>query len=213
MLSPLLEERKKGSNEQEDKHIQRYKKQRKSPNIFHKKVRKMNKIKMKFWRLPQYTNNQQITVFLDLVFLLVISLGLVGCSTIKYVPIDTNTQVIVKDSIIHVRDTIRVEVPVEVVKEIVPQDTISVLRTSLAESTAKVINGELNHSLKQQGTVNARIDTCYVTKIEEKISYQEIPVEVIKEVKHIPDWVGYSLLMNILIIAFFGLKIYFKFKR
>lgn len=170
-----------------------------------------------WYKLSPYTNNEKIMAFLYqitlLLLVLLFSLGFISCSTVKYVPIDTNTQVIVKDSIIHVRDTIRVEVPVEVVKEIVPQDTISVLRTSLAESTAKVINGELNHSLKQQGTVKARIDTCYVTKIEEKISYQEIPVEVIKEVKHIPDWVGYSLLINILIIVFFGLKIYLKFKR
>lgn len=169
-----------------------------------------------WYKLSPYTNNEQIMAFLSqitlLLLVLLFSVGLIGCSTVKYVPIDTNTQVIVRDSIIHVRDTVRVEVPKEIVREIVPQDTISILKTSLAESTAKVENGKLNHELRQQGTVKVRIDTCYVTKIEEKITYQEVPVEVIKEVKHIPNWVSYSLLANIGFLVLIGLRLYFKLK-
>lgn len=168
------------------------------------------------YKLSPYTNNEQIMAFLSqitlLLLVLLFSVGLIGCSTVKYVPIDTNTQVIVRDSIIHVRDTVRVEVPKEIVREIVPQDTISILKTSLAESTAKVENGKLNHELRQQGTVKVRIDTCYITKIEEKITYQEVPVEVIKEVKHIPNWVSYSLLANIGFLVLIGLRLYFKLK-
>lgn len=169
-----------------------------------------------WYKLSPYTNNEKIMAFLCqitlLLLVLLFSVGLIGCSTVKYVPIDTNTQVIVRDSIIHVRDTVRVEVPKEIVREIVPQDTISILKTSLAESTAKVENGKLNHSLRQQGTVKVKIDTCYITKIEEKITYQEVPVEVIKEVKHIPNWVSYSLLANIGFLVLIGLRLYFKLK-
>lgn len=169
-----------------------------------------------WYKLPPYTNNEQIMTFLCqitlLLLVLLFSLGLIGCSTVKYVPIDTSSQVIVRDSIIHVRDTVRVEVPKEIVREIVPQDTVSILKTSLAESTAKVENGKLNHSLRQQGTVKVKIDTCYITKIEEKITYQEVPVEVIKEVKHIPNWVSYSLLVNIGFLVLIGLRLYFKLK-
>ena len=46
---------------------------------------------------------------------LLILLGLSGCSTVKYVPIQTEEKVIVKDSLIYVRDTVTVEVPKEVV--------------------------------------------------------------------------------------------------
>lgn len=169
------------------------------------------------YKLSPYTNNEQITAFLCqitlLLLVLLFSLGFISCSTVKYVPIDTNSQVIVRDSIIRVVDTVRVEVPKEVIREIVPQDTVSVLRTSLAESTAKVENGKLNHELRQQGTVKVKIDTCYVTKIEEKITYQEVPVEVIKEVKHIPNWVTYSLIFNIGVILLFGLRIFLKIKK
>lgn len=170
-----------------------------------------------WYKLSPYTNNEQIMAFLCqitlLLLVLLFSVGLIGCSTVKYVPIDTNTQVIVRDSIIHVRDTVRVEVPKEIVREIVPQDTVSILKTSLAESTAKVENGKLNHELRQQGTVKVKIDTCYITKIEEKITYQEVPVEVIKEVKHIPNWVNYSLLLNIGLILLIGIRIYLKMKK
>ena len=140
-------------------------------------------------------------------FILVV---IIGCGSVKNIPINTNTQVIVRDSIVRIKDTVSVEVPKEIVKEIVPQDTISVLKTSLAISIAKVENGKLNHELQQQGTVKVRIDTCYVTKIEEKITYQEVPVEVIKEVKHIPNWVKYSLLVNIGLILLIGVRLYSK---
>lgn len=170
-----------------------------------------------WYKLSSYTNNEQIMAFLCqitlLLLVLLFSLGFISCSTVKYVPIDTNSQVIVRDSIIRVVDTVRVEVPKEVIREIVPQDTVSVLKTSLAESTAKVENGKLNHELRQQGTVKVKIDTCYITKIEEKITYQEVPVEVIKEVKHIPNWVNYSLLLNIGLILLIGIRIYLKMKK
>lgn len=170
-----------------------------------------------WYKLSPYTNNEKIMAFLCqitlLLLVLLFSLGFISCSTVKYVPIDTNSQVIVRDSIIRVVDTVRVEVPKEVIREIVPQDTVSILKTSLAESTAKVENGKLNHELRQQGTVKVRIDTCYVTKIEEKITYQEVPVEVVKEVKHIPNWVSYSLLANIAFILLFGVKLYLRFKK
>lgn len=170
-----------------------------------------------WYKLSSYTNNEQIMAFLCqitlLLLVLLFSLGFISCSTVKYVPIDTNSQVIVRDSIIRVVDTVRVEVPKEVIREIVPQDTVSILKTSLAESTAKVENGKLNHELRQQGVVKVKIDTCYITKIEEKITYQEVPVEVIKEVKHIPNWVNYSLLLNIGLILLIGIRIYLKMKK
>ena len=148
-------------------------------------------------------------VFIALLLLLVLS----GCSSVKQVAVETDTKVIVRDSIIHVIDTVRVEIPKEIIKEIVPQDTISILKTSLAESTAKVENGKLNHELRQQGAIKVRIDTCYITKIEEKITYQEVPIEVIKEVKHIPNWVSYSLLANIAFILLIGIKLYLGMKK
>lgn len=141
-----------------------------------------------------------------------ILLGLSGCSTVKYVPIQTEEKVIVKDSLIYVRDTITVEIPKEVVKEIVPADTTSVLKTSLAMSEARLEEGRLYHSLEQSGAVKTVVDTCYVTRIEEKVVYQDRPIEVPKEVKYIPSFFWWSLILNIITVLFIIFKIYLKLK-
>lgn len=150
-------------------------------------------------------------------YLLLIAVGLIGCCNtknipIQYVPIENDYRVIVRDSIVRIHDTVEINVPVEIINQTVPQDTVSILNTSLATSTAKIDNGKLQHSLIQSGTVEIRIDTCYITKIEEKVKVQEIPVEVIKEVKYIPKWINYSVLLNLIVIGFFGLRIYLKLK-
>lgn len=141
-----------------------------------------------------------------------ILLGLSGCSTVKYVPIQTEEKVIVKDSLIYVRDTITVEIPKEVIKEIVPADTTSVLKTSLAMSEARLEEGRLHHTLEQSGAVKTVVDTCYVTRIEEKVVYQDRPIEVPKEVKHIPSFFWWSLIFNIITVLFIIFKIYLKLK-
>ena len=173
-------------------------------------------LQTEWYKIPHYTTKRLRTSFMSLldVFtpLLLSSLVFISCSSTKNVPINTNTQVIVRDSIIHLVDTIKIEVPKEIVRQTVPQDTISILKTSLAQSIAKIEDGRLNHELRQQGTVNAKIDTCYLTKIEKQITYQEVPVEVIREVRHIPDWVSYSLMLNIALILLLGIKLYLKVK-
>lgn len=139
-------------------------------------------------------------------------LGIGGCSTVKYVPIQTEEKVIVKDSLIYVRDTITVEIPKEVIKEIVPADTTSILKTSLAISEARLEEGKLHHSLEQSGAVKTVVDTCYVTRIEEKVVYQDRPIEVPKEVKYIPSFFWWSLIFNIITVLFIIFKIYLKLK-
>lgn len=143
---------------------------------------------------------------------LLLLLGIGGCSTVKYVPIQTEEKVIVKDSLIYVRDTITVEIPKEVIKEIVPADTTSILKTSLAISEARLEEGKLHHSLEQSGAVKTVVDTCYVTRIEEKVVYQDRPIEVPKEVKHIPSFFWWSLIFNIITVLFIIFKIYLKLK-
>lgn len=143
---------------------------------------------------------------------LLLLLGIGGCSTVKYVPIQTEEKVIVKDSLIYVRDTITVEIPKEVIKEIVPADTTSILKTSLAMSEARLEEGKLHHSLEQSGAVKTVVDTCYVTRIEEKVVYQDRPIEVPKEVKHIPSFFWWSLIFNIITVLFIIFKIYLKLK-
>lgn len=135
-----------------------------------------------------------------------------SCSVVREIPVQTIEKVVYRDSLIYIKDTVEVPVPYEVVREILPKDTTSILRTSVAMSEAKIDKGFLHHKLEQNGTVKTRIDTFFVTKTVEKIKEVEVPVEVIKEVKHIPNWCWYSLIANIVVILFIIFKIYLKFR-
>jgi hypothetical protein len=148
-------------------------------------------------------------------YLLLISVGMIGCksakNTIQYVPVENKENVIIRDSIIIIKDTIQIEVPIEITTN-VTTDTVSVISTSIATSRAIVESGKLYHSLEQKGTLDVNIDTCYITKIEEKVNFKEIPIEITKEVKYIPRWVTYLVLINLAVVAIIALKLYIKIK-
>ena len=136
---------------------------------------------------------------------LVILLGVIGCRTNEVIPVESN--VLIRDSIVRVVDTVQVEVPVEVISETV-EDTISILSTSVAKSKASITGGKLTHSLEQRGTLPVKIDTCYLTKIEERKFFQVLPPVKVTEV---PSWFKYSIFLNIFLIVL--IIIYFKFFR
>lgn len=145
--------------------------------------------------------------------LLLLMFGMVvGCGTVKEVPIQTIEKVVIKDTTIYVKDTVTVEIPKEVIKEIVPQDTVSVLRTSVAESEAKIQQGMLHHSLKQTGKVKVKVDTVVRVQYVDRLINKEVPVEVVKEVKYIPDLYWYSLIFNVIVLCYIAFKIYLKIK-
>lgn len=145
--------------------------------------------------------------------LLLLMFGMVvGCGTVKEVPIQTIEKVVIKDTTIYLKDTVTVEIPKEVIKEIVPQDTVSVLRTSLAESEAKIQQGMLHHSLKQTGKVKVKVDTVVRVQYVDRFINKEVPVEVVKEVKYIPDLYWYSLIFNVIVLCYIAFKIYLKIK-
>lgn len=131
---------------------------------------------------------------------LIITLGICGCGSVKYVPIQTEEKVIIKDSIVRVIDTVTVEVPKEIVKEVIPQIDTSIIQTELATSIAYVdtTKREIHHTLEQKGKLKVEIDTCYITKVEEKIIFQDRPIEV--EVPKRDNIFWFSIIFNIIIL-------------
>lgn len=116
-----------------------------------------------------------------------------GCSTIKYVPVETIKEVHVKDSV-YVRDTlVRIELEKARLADFVDVGDTLVLQTDLARSTAFLDTT----SRKLKGTLeNIK---PYVEKpipVQHKIEYRDtvitkevpVPVEVTKEVRYIPWW-------------------------
>ena len=143
---------------------------------------------------------------------LIITLGICGCGSVKYVPIQTEEKVIIKDSIVRVIDTVAIEVPFETIKEILPEIDTSVLETSIAKSMAYLDTTErkLHHTLEQKGELKTTIDTFYITKVEEKIVYQDKPIPV--EVPKRDNIFWYSIIFNIGIFLFLAFKLYIKLK-
>lgn len=163
-------------------------------------------------------DNKIVVNIIQFVFVLILvtmlGFSFIGCSTIRYVPIENIEKVIYKDSTIYVTDTITVEVEKQIVKEVLPQLDTSVLKTYLASSIAYLdtTKRQIHHELKQEGTIKIVYDTVYVTKTVEKIKEVEVPIEVEKEVKYTPDWVWYSLIFNIAVVLLVVFRIYLKIK-
>ena len=131
---------------------------------------------------------------------------------VREIPIETIEKIVVRDSIIYVSDTVTVPVPYEVIKEIVPQDTVSILNTKLATSEAKIEKGMLHHKLEQKGAVKTVIDTFYVTQIKEVEKLVEVPVQV-EVVKYKRDGIFWiSIILNIVGLLLFLFRMYLKFK-
>ena len=155
---------------------------------------------MKIWNVIKYP-----------LFLLVFGL-IIGCSTTKQIPVQTVEKVVVKDTTIYIKDTVKIEIPTEVVKEVVPADTISILSTKLATSEAKIEKGMLYHKLQQKGTIKAKIDTAVKVQYVDRYINKEIPITVEVEKRFIPEWAWWSLIANIVILLLIAFRIYLRFK-
>ena len=157
----------------------------------------MKKIKLFLFKLGNIIN----LAFIEQLSVIIITLFMLcGCGQIKYVTIQTEEKVIIKDSIVRVIDTVEVEVPFETIKEVLPQIDTSILETSVAKSVAYVdtLEKKLHHTLEQKGELKVKIDTCYITKVEERIVYKDRPIEV--EVPKRDNIFWFSIIFNIVIL-------------
>lgn len=137
-------------------------------------------------------------------------LCMTSCASIKEVPVQTVEKVIYRDSLIYIQDTIKVEIPREVVKEVVPQMDTSYLRTSYAESVAYVdtVKRKLHHTLEQRGEVKIKYDTIVKVQYVDRIIKQDVPIEV-EVIKYKRDTLFWCLLAwAIFCVVLVGLKIF-----
>ena len=140
--------------------------------------------------------------------IILLTLLLTSCSTIKYVPVKETEYVTVTETLV---DTvIKWTPPIEnIVNE--TKDTTSTVETSLAKSTATVSNGTLHHSIEnKKDSIKTKI--VYKDKIVTKTEYKEVPVEVEVEKKVVPSWCWWLLGINILVIIGFAIRLYFRFR-
>lgn len=142
-----------------------------------------------------------------LIFLATLMVG--SCGLIKHVPVETKVIYTYKDStVISYKDsTIFVEIPKEVIRDVVPQYDTLIMETSVAKSVSFV--DTLTHTLKGQLN-NKDAEVLYKTiylPSEEHIVYkdsivtQEVPVEVEVIKKVYPKSWGWLLAWFILSIV------------
>ena len=142
-----------------------------------------------------------------------------ACSPkIVYVPTNTDTHIEYRDSVIYKVDTLKIPVPVETIKEVVPpMDTLK-METSVAEAkvwadtSTKTLKGELKNKkteLSQPQVVYKEKTVYRDTVITKEIP---VPVEVEKKVPFVPFPWKFLSVIGILAIAYITFKLIFKFK-
>lgn len=132
--------------------------------------------------------------------IILLALLLCACSGIKQVPVQSVEKIVYRDSLIYLKDTLHIQVPVEVIKEVIPAIDTSYIKTNIAESIAYVDTTErkLHHTLKQTGVLKVKYDTIISVQYVDRIIEKDVPVEV-EVIKYKRDtffWVllGWALL-------------------
>lgn len=152
----------------------------------------------------------------NLAIILAVAALFIGCAAQKtvYVPVDGQHKIEYRDSIIHITDTIKVEIPKEKIVEVVPQLDTSRLETKLAISTAflDTTKRTINHTLEHKPTaLKQAIDTVIV--VQTKTEYLEKPtiVEVETPVPYIPKGFWWLLGWAIFTLGIIIFRVWSKF--
>lgn len=146
-------------------------------------------------------------------FLLLFIPLFMGCAAVKEIPVTDYEKIVYRDSTVYVRDTVTIEVPKEIIKEIVPQDTVSQIATSLAFSEAKIEKGLLHHTLEQKGEIKTVYDTIVTVQYVDRIVERDKIIEVEVEKKYIPEWCWWCLIYAIILTLLVAFYAYLRFRR
>ena len=142
-----------------------------------------------------------------------------GCVATKEIPINTTKVDSVRiEKVIEYRDTtIYVDVPREVIREVVPElDTLYMenrvaTSRSYLDTTTRTLKGELKTKpVKLTQPVKLPETTEKEEIIREVVIEKPVTVEV--EKKYIPTWCWYSLIANVAVLMLLGFRLYLKFK-
>lgn len=158
------------------------------------------------------------------VLIVVYGLAMGSCGQIKQVPVNTTTQVEVKDStVFHIKDSVRI------IERSRWKDYSGLLDTlrirgnrsemrAWADTTNNIINGSLEEDPQEEKTRIVYKDRWHYRDSIQKVEVPvEVPVEVEKKV--VPKFYRIMTILGVifstLVLAFAGLKVYrfFKFRK
>lgn len=142
---------------------------------------------------------------------------MLGCATIRPVPVENNTQVqtIVRDSVVIHRDTVTLQIPIESQSAYGVQ--YSHLESTVAYSDASIDStGLLSHTLVNK-PFKLEKEIVYLDRVKteyrDSLVVKEVPVEVDVIRKVVPKWCWYLMVFDILAVIGLGVYLYFKIKK
>ena len=150
--------------------------------------------------------------------MLAVGLTVSSCGLFHYVPVETNTEVHVKDSLVlHIKDSIRISEATVLKDYAWITDTLRITgnRSSML-AYADTLRGCIAGTLKED-EVEEKYKIIYKDKLVYRDSIQTkevpVPVEVVKEVKVIPKFYKIFTIIGIA-LSILGLAgLYFKFRN
>ena len=146
-----------------------------------------------------------------LIFLTWVAILACSCGTPKYITVKEKEYI--KDTVVLKADTVKVDIPVEVKVNVVPElDTLK-METSVAEAEAYLdtLTQTLKGTLKNKKTeLKKEIQTIEKTKYVEHKVEVPVPYEVVKT--KTPLWAWIMLSINVGLIVGFLLILFLKFR-
>lgn len=147
---------------------------------------------------------------------LLLLLVLISCGTQKAIPMESakdSVSVIIKESVIYKDSIVYVEIPAEADKVIVADTDTSHLETSVAESEAWVIDGKLNHTIRNKPDMRipkiVNLPIYITSKETEHISSNVITREVEVE-KELNKWQIFRMMLGTVCMIAIGVWLLFK---
>lgn len=170
---------------------------------------------MKKYKYIMYKVDEYMTVLLPFFFVMLILFCLNSCGPLKEIPIQYIDRIEYRDTTIYIKDTIKIEVPKEVVKEVIPDIDTSYIETSIASSIAYVDTTKraIYHKLEQNGEIKILYDTLVKVQYVDRYIEKEVPViqTVEKYKRDSIFWI--SIILNIIVVLIIAFKIYLKTKK
>lgn len=147
-------------------------------------------------------------------FIFILLFIVCSCGPVKYIPVEKNETVNIRDSVVLRDSTVITYLQKEKIKEIVPELDTLVMNTKYAKSISYLdtTTNTLQGTLEQLDSVPVKTKIVFKDRIitQEKIVEKEIPVEVVREKKVTPKWIWWSLGLNFLIFVIFVFRLKLK---
>jgi hypothetical protein len=136
--------------------------------------------------------------------------GVIGCSGPKYLPVETRTEIVYKDTTYYQLDTI--VLPVERIVEVVPELDTLYMETSVASSTSWIDTSimALMGKIENKPQIEVPVPVRMITRDSIVVKEVPVPVEVVKTVT--PKWAWYCLGLCLLFVGVFILLGWLKFR-